>query len=206
MKIVTKARAKYKHFTETERYKLEALIEGRVPPGEISQVLKKNRVTIYREIRRGRVTLKNTELMDIQRYRADAAQRDYEEKTSNRERTLKIGKDRELEAYISKKIKMEKYSPDAIVGEIKAKGMKFEGLMCAKTLYNYIERGLFADISSGDLCYGGTRRKRGYRKSRISLKNRGGRSIETRPESINKREEIGHWEGDCIKGRKVKVR
>lgn len=200
MKIVSKAGLKYNHFTETERYKLEALIDSRVPLRKISQVLKKNRVTIYREIRRGEVTLKNTELRDIERYRADVAQRDYKQKTSGRERSLKIGKDHELETYIRKKIKFEKYSPDVIIGEIKAKGLNFEGLMCTKTLYNYIDRGLFADISSSDLCCGGKRPKRGNRKGRISLKNRGGRSIEERPEAINNREEAGHWEGDCVKG------
>ncbi len=200
MKIVPKERKEYKHFTETERYKLEALIAGRVPQKKIGQVLRKDRVTIYREIKRGKITLKNTELEEIERYRADIAQRDYEEKVSYRERSLKIGKDRELEEYIRKKIKDEKYSPDALVGEIKAKGMKFEGLMCTKTLYNYIDRGMIADIGRRDLCYGAKGIKKGNRKPRISLNNRRGRSIEERPESINKREEAGHWEGDCVKG------
>jgi len=200
MKIVSKTRTKYKHFTEQERYKLEALIDSRVTLRKISQVLKKNRVTIYRELKRGSITLKTSELMDKERYRADAAQRDYEEKVSGRERSLKIGKDRELEEYIRKKIKEERYSPDAIIGEISVKGIKFEGMMCTKTLYNYIERGLFADISSKDLCYGVRRSKRSNRKGRISLNNRKGRSIEERSETINKREEAGHWEGDCVKG------
>ncbi len=198
--MVSEIKMKYKHFTETERYKLEALIAGRVPQVKISQVLKKNRTTIYREIKRGSVVLRNTELKEEKKYRADVAQRDYEEKVCNRERSLKIGQDRKLEEYIRKKSKVEKYSPDAIVGEIKAKGLKFEGLMCSKTLYNYIDREVFSEISSRDLCCGGKRKKRSYKKGRISLKNRSGRSIEERPEVINCREEAGHWEGDCVKG------
>ncbi len=204
MKIVSKVRTKYKHFTETERYKLEALIAGRVPLGKIVQVLKKDRLTIYREIRRGSATLKNTELMDVKKYRADVAQRDYEEKVSGRERSLKIGKDHELEEYIRKKIKLEKYSPDAIIGEIKSKGLKFEGMICTKTLYNYINRDLLNEISSKDLLEGGKRQKRGIHKPRISLNNRSGTSIEERSEAINNREEAGHWEGDCVKGGKGK--
>jgi IS30 family transposase len=198
--MISEVKKKYKHFTERERYKLEALIEQKVMISEISKLLKKNRVTIYREFKRGKIKLKNTELIEKEKYRADVAQADYEQKVSRRERSLKIGKDHELEEYIRKKIKDHKYSPDAIMGEIRSKGMKFEGMICTKTLYNYIERGLFNGISSKELWEGGKRKKRRYTKGRISLKNRCGRSIEERSKAINQREEAGHWEGDCVKG------
>jgi IS30 family transposase len=107
MKIVSKVRAKYKHFTETERYKLEGMVAGGVPLGQIGQMLKKNRVTVYREIKRGKVKLKNSELIEVEKYRADVAQADYDKKVSNRERSLKIGNDQRLEEYIRKKIKKE---------------------------------------------------------------------------------------------------
>lgn len=200
MKIVSKERAKYKHFTERERYKLEVLIASRVSLMEISQVLNKNRVTVYREIKRGEIKLLNSDLSELTKYRADVAQRDYESKVSNRERALKIGKDHDLEEYIRQKIKKAKYSPDAIVGEIKSKGLKFEGMICTKTLYNYIARGLLDGISSKALWERGRRKKKDARKPRISLKNRGGTSIEERSAIINNREEVGHWEGDCVKG------
>ena len=198
--MVSKVKKNYKHFTERERYKLEALVEKKHKINEISELLNKDRVTIYREIKRGKVKLKNTELIEVEKYRADVAQTDYEAKASNRERSLKIGKDHELEEYIRKKIKKEKYSPDAIIGKIKSKRLEFEGMICTKTLYNYIARGLFNGISSKELWEGGKRKKRRYKKGRISLKNRDGRSIEERSETINNREEEGHWEGDCVKG------
>ena len=200
MSIVSKTRIKYKHFTERERYKLEALVEKRHTINEISKALNKNRVTVYREIKRGKVKLINSELVEIEKYRADVAQMDYESKVSHRERSLKIGKDYDLEEYIRKKIKKDKYSPDAIVGEIKSKGPKFKGMICTKTLYNYIARDLFNGISSKALWERGRRKKKGSKKPRISFKNREGRSIEERSEAINNREEEGHWEGDCVKG------
>jgi len=43
--------------------------------------------------------------------------------------------------YIESKIINEKYSPDAVIGQIKAKGLKFKTSICTKTLYNYIDRG-----------------------------------------------------------------
>ena len=100
--------------------------------------------------------------------------------------------------------KKEKFSPDVIVGEIKSKGLKFEGMICTKTLYNYIERGIFEGISSQDLVEGGKRKKKSSKKPRQSLNNRSGTSIEERSEVINNREEAGHWEGDCVKGGKGK--
>ena len=40
----------------------------------------------------------------------------------------------------------DRYSPDAVLGEIKARGLKFEGMVCTKTLYNYIDMGIFSGI------------------------------------------------------------
>ncbi len=86
MTIVSRTGSKYKHFTERERYKLEALVEKRHKIIEISKVLNKNRVTVYREIKRGKVKLINSELIEVEKYRADVAQFDYEAKVSHRER------------------------------------------------------------------------------------------------------------------------
>ena len=200
MTIISRTSSKYKHFTERERYKLEVLVKQRLKTVEISKLLKKHRVTIYRELKRGKVKLKKTDWSEEEKYRADAAQADYAAKASHRERSLKIGKDHKLEDHIREKINLKKYSPDAIIGEIKTKGLEFEGMICTKTLYNYIAKGIFSGIENKDLWEKGKRKKRGYRKGRISLKNRGGSSIEERSEVINNREEAGHWEGDCVKG------
>ena len=202
--MVTEKKKKYNHFTEKERYKLEALHEKKHKIKDISEMLCKNRSTVYRELKRGMIKLLNTELKEEEKYRAEVAQRDYEQKGARRERSLKIGKDHKIEKYIIEKIQKEKYSPDAIIGEIKANGIKFEGMICTKTLYNYINRGLFSEISEKDLWEKGRRKKRGSQRPRNSLKNRLGRSIAERSEVINSREEEGHWEGDCIKGAQVK--
>lgn len=200
MEIVTKRKKKYKHFAEKERYKLEVLVEQKIRVSKISSLVKKSRSTIYRELKRGRIKLKKSDLSEEEKYRADVAQRKYEEKVINRERSLRIGKDKELEKYILERIKKERYSPDAIIGEIKHKGLKFEGMICTKTLYNYIAKGIFSEISNKDLWEKRKRKIRKYKKARISLRNRSGRSIEERAEAINQRKDYGHWEGDCVKG------
>ena len=192
---------KYKHLNESERYKIEGFLEVKKKPKEIAKILGRDRSTIYREIRRGKVSRVQYDLSEKIQYRANVGQRKYEENGRNKERSLKIGKDLKLEKYIRKKILKDKYSPDAIIGEIKRKGLKFKGMICTKTLYNYIDAGIFSGISNENLWEKRKRQKRGYRTvRRISLTNKMARRITERPEEANKRLEYGHWEGDCVKG------
>jgi transposase, IS30 family len=192
---------KYKHLSESERYKIEALLEGKNKVDEIARILKRNRSTIFREIKRGMVSRIQYDLSEKNKYRANVGQRKYQELGKHKERSLKIGKDRRLEAYIRQKILKKKYSPDAVIGEIKRKGLKFDGMICTKTLYNYIDAGIFSGISNKNLWEKRKRKKQRYKTiSRVSRTNRMARSIEERPPEVNSRKEYGHWEGDCVKG------
>lgn len=191
---------KYKHLSERERYKIEALLEGKKTVKEIAGILRRNRATIYREIRRGTVVRLDYELRKKQEYRANVGQRRHQELGKNKERSLKIGKDKSLESYIRKKILKKKFSPDAVIGEIKRKGLKFEGMICTKTLYNYIDAGIFSGISNKNLWEKREKKRRYKMVSRVSRTNRMARSITERPIGAQMREEYGHWEGDCVKG------
>lgn len=192
---------KYVHITERERYKLEGLLKGKNDVEEISIILGRDRSTIYREINRGTIVRVQNDFCEEGEYRANSAQADYEKQGQNKERTLKIGKDKDLETYIRIKMLKDKFSPDAIIGEIKLKGLKFAGQICTKTLYNYIDAGLLSGISNKNLWQKRYKKKRGYKMvSRVNTKNRDCRSIEDRPNRINNRLEYGHWEGDSVKG------
>jgi IS30 family transposase len=200
-KNCTTKKQKYTHLKESERYKIEVLLAGKKKPDEIAAILKRSRSTIYQEINRGTRVRLGYELKETKEYRADIAQKDYENKGKNKQRGLKIGHDNHLEEYIRNKILKDKYSPDAIIGEIKVKGLEFEGMICTKTLYNYIDAGIFAGISNENLWEKRKRKKRDYKTiRRVSLNNRSGKSIEQRPKQVNDRLEYGHWEGDCVKG------
>lgn len=201
----TKREKKYKHLTEKERYKIEVLLKDKKSAEEIAELLEKDRSTIYREIKRGTINRLQSDLTEKEIYRANVAQAEYERQGRNKERALKIGKDKELEKYIRIKLEVKRYSPDAILGEIKAKGLKFKSIICTKTLYNYIDREIFAGISNKHLWEKRKKKKRKYKVvGRVNVKNRMCRSIEERPKRIEKREEYGHWEGDSVKGPKGK--
>lgn len=194
-------RQDYKHLSESERYKIEALLEGKNKVDEIARILKRNRSTIYREIKRGTVRRVQSDLSERKQYRANVGQDYYVKQGRNKERSLKIGKDRRLEKYIRDKLIKEKFSPDAIIGQIKEKGLKFEGMISTKTLYNYIDAGIFSGISNKNLWEKRKNKKRKYKTVvRVCSKNRMARSIDDRPEHVNNRLEYGHWEGDCVKG------
>ena len=161
---------KYTHLSESERYKIEVYLEEKKTLEEIAQKLRRARSTIYREIKRGTRIRMGYELKMRKQYRADVAQRDYKAKVMSKEHELKIGKDRLLEGYIRKKLIEDKFSPDAIIGEIKIRGLIFEGMICTKTLYNYIEGGIFSGISNESL-WEKRKRKKNAKMASASLQS-----------------------------------
>ena len=82
--------------------------------------------------------------------------------------------------YIENKIIKEKYSSNAVIGEIKTKGLKFETDICTKTLYNYIDLDVFLHITNKDLPVKKNKKKGTYKKVKIVHKNLKGNSIELR--------------------------
>lgn len=190
---------KNKYLNEIDRYKIEALKKAGLSNAGIAEQVGRCERTIRREIRRGTVVFRNTDLTERKEYCADVAQRKYIENAANKGPGLKIGNDHELAKYIEDKIIDEKQSPDAVIGRIKAVGLKFKTSICTKTLYNYIDKGIFLKLSNKDLLNKRNKAKRKYKKVRkVALNNIKGRSIEERPEEINTREKIGHWEMDCV--------
>jgi IS30 family transposase len=145
---------------------------------------------------------RNSDLTERYVYLADVGQRKQEENAGNKGRNLKIGHDHKLAKHIEDKIKKEKWSPDAVIGEIKAEGLQFDTSICTKTLYNYIDRRVFAGISNKDLLQKRKNAKRGYRKTRtVALNNKNGKSITERPKEAEDRSEQGHWEIDLVVGK-----
>lgn len=197
----TKSR-KGKHLTYEERQKLEVLLKAKVERKKIAELLGgRSERTIRREIERGTVQLLNSDLTERYEYSADAAQLKYERNAANKGRNLKIGSGHDLVAHIEQKIGKERMSPYAALQSIENEGKEFSVRICLRTLYHYIERGLFLNIGKGDLPQGGKQRKRSYEKVRRASNNPSGTSISERAEEIESRNDFGHWELDTVVGK-----
>lgn len=190
---------KNKYLNEKERYQIESLKKLGFSNKEIGKQIGKSERTIRREIKRGTVKLLNSDLTERYEYCADVAHRKYLQNASNKGPSLKIGHDHKLADYIENKIIEEKYSPDVVIGRIKENKLKFDTTICTKTLYNYIDKGIFLNLSNKHLLVKRKKQKRMYKKvSKVSLNNTVSRRIDERPLEINNREEVGHWEMDCV--------
>lgn len=193
----------HKHLTWTDRLKIEKALKEGLKPCKIADRLHVHNTTIYREIKRGTYTHLNSDLTTEERYSPEIAQQRYEENLKAKGGDLKIGNDYELAAFIEKKIGEEGYSPAAVVGEIKRLGLTFKTEISEKTIYNYIDKGIFYGISRENLPEKG-KRKRKYDKvdRKKSARTSAGESIERRDPEIGERKTFGHWEGDCVCGKK----
>ena len=196
---------KGKHLTYEDRLRIEVLYKKKIKPEEIGRLLNgRSRRTIEREIKRGLVKLLNTQLIEYEVYSAEIGQQIHDRLSSNKGKTIKIGYDHSLARYIEDSIGKDKLSPYAALQRIKNRGLKFATTLSVKTIYNYIDKGYFYNISNSDLLEKRKRKKRGYRQIRSSYNNIKGDSISQRPVEIEKREEMGHWEMDTVESGKGK--
>ena len=90
------------------------------------------------------------------------------------------------------------YSPYAIIQHFDTNGWPSKTRICEKTLYTYIAAGYVPDISNKNLLLAGKRRKPRDKPARHSRAANALRSIDTRPQEINDRSVVGHWEGDTV--------
>ncbi|MCL2051212.1 MAG: IS30 family transposase [Lachnospiraceae bacterium] len=190
------------YITEEDRYKIELKLRQKKTIPQIADELCIKYHTLRKEIIRGTVTQRDTNLVDKPVYLADYAQRVIDENLSRRGRGLKIGYDVEFIDYAEAMIK-NKYSPEALLLKAKNDGMKFQSPVCAKTIYNYLDDGRFENITNKDLPQKKDDfRKKKAKKRKVSLNNLTGTSIDKRPKLAGSRTEYGHWEIDTVYGAK----
>lgn len=195
----------YKHLTFTQRLRLEEDLKIKMPIKKIAENLGVHISTIYREIKRGRYIHKSsytdyvfqTQYKYKEMYSPDIAENKYRENLQAKGAPLKIGKDHTLANFIEDKILKEKYSPKAVLGEIKRIGLHFNTTICVNTLYSYIRKGIFLNLTMRHLTFG---QRTKPREKVVAKKAPRGTSIEQRPLEISQRLTFGHWEMDCVCG------
>lgn len=116
----------WSHLTPTKRIQLDAFIRAGMKPTDIAKELGVHHTTIYRELKRCTYEHLNSDYTTETRYNPEGAQARYEANLRAKGPELKIGNDYELADYLIAKIRDEKYSPEAAIGEAEVKGWPFQ--------------------------------------------------------------------------------
>lgn len=188
-----------KRMTKADRIKMETLLNAGHSVQEIANYLGFHRSTIYREYQRGKYMHRNTDYTESERYSSDRGQQAHDWYVTGKGRPLKVRDDYDFVSRIEKKILEEKYSPEAALAELAKEGCKTK--ICIRTLYRYIDEGIFLKLSNADLPVKGKKKER---TKRVKTQKRAsvGTSIEKRPDEVDSRDTFGHWEMDTVKGKR----
>lgn len=178
-----------KHFTVEQRYKLEVLLQQKVPKSQIAIDLNKHISSVYREIKR------NSDARNFN-YKADLSSRKC--KKRHREKTKNQCFSEDIKQYLNNLI-LEDFSPEQIVGKSLKEGV---ACVCHETIYKYI----WNDKQNGGNLYLHLRsRGKIYRKRGASKDKRGqivGRiGIENRPKEVAEKQRLGDLEIDLVIGK-----
>ena len=157
--------------------------------------------SIYRELKRGAYDRLDGGTWEVKTaYSPDIAEEKYQAHLREKGPDLKIGNDHELANYIETTILDKDCSPAAVLGFAMIEGKKFKTSLSVPTIYKYIAKGLFLNLTQEELPRHG-KKKHKYKKvkkNKSASRAPAGESIEQRPEEIDEREEFGHWEGDTV--------
>lgn len=190
----------FKQMSHSDRIKMEILLNAGHTKAEVAKQLHFHRSTIYREYDRGKYTHLNTDYTEVESYSSDLGQKTHDWNEQGKGKSLKIGNDRELAEYIEDKIVNDRYSPEAALAYIEKSNLQFKTTISVRTLYRYIDGGIFLKLTNKDLPIK-SKRKRHNKKVKVIKRVGLGESIENRPSEVGERKTFGHWEMDTVKGR-----
>ncbi len=143
----------FRQFTWNDRIKMETMLNMGHSKSEVAEYLHIHRSNVYREFDRGKYVHRNSDYTDEMRYSSDLGQRVHDLNKQKKGRGLKIGKDRELADYIEDKIVENKYSPAAALADVEKEReeKKFKTRISLRTLYRYIDAGIFLRLTNKHL-------------------------------------------------------
>ena len=174
----------YRHLTMNEREIILVMWEKGMSMGNIARCLGRSKATISREIHRNSRPKAG--------YSACYAQKQYEK------RRRRCCRKRRLEEVATRGIVLdllEKYwSPEQICERLK---IEFAGVQIGtSTIYRGIKNGLLPREMKKKLRTKPYHKPKGSKTGRLAAPH----SIHERPEEANRREAIGHWESDTVRG------
>lgn len=194
----------YQQLQSYERGQIMAWVTAGWSCRQIAAELHRSPSTISRELQRGTVRQIGPNHRPFKAYFADTAQTIYEHRRANSHAISWLLKAPEFfkQLVLELRRKPRIHSIDSFVHWFK---MTHPELNCPSTptVYRYIDEGQL-ELTNSDLPMKLRRRVKSAHKPHQRMNKRLlGQSIETRPQAANERTEIGHWEGDLVKGKRV---
>ncbi|MFA5432524.1 MAG: IS30 family transposase [Candidatus Paceibacterota bacterium] len=180
----------YHHFTIENRFKIQAWIEIGLSKAEMSRRLEKDYSSVFEEIKNN-----SYENGIYKAFHANALSK--RRRREGKRKYKKLFCDRDLKRALMKGL-IKKKSPDQIMGERKLIGKSF---VAVETVYSFIyseERNLVSFLRQKKGKY---RRRHGTKNRERTRESTKKRRIDYRPEEINERVVVGHWEGDTVVGK-----
>ena len=187
----------YNHLNHSERKVIQKMIWSNFSISDIARLIGCHKSTISRELNRNKSADKF--------YRSIEAQMKYKKRILGKKSGvgIQIEKNYDLYLYILEKL-LKKWTPELISGRLKEEyphDSRFH--VSHETIYSWIYMLYKRDgiklytllTQSKKIRY----RRRYKRTRRIMIKDR--KSIHSRPEEVETRDSIGHWEGDLIVGK-----
>ena len=138
----------FKQLTLTDRIRIEKWLKDGLRVKEIADRLRVDPSTVYRELKRGsydKLDGKTWKL--IPTYSPDIAEQRYQAHLREKGPNLKIGKDHELASYIEQTIIDKDCSPAAVYGYALEEGRTFKTHISVPTIYSYIKKGVFLNLT-----------------------------------------------------------
>jgi len=173
------------HFTVAERVILYGLLKTKTPKTNIAKIMRRDRSTIYREIKRN---------SGQRGYRPKQAQRKAEQRRLKSRQPCKMAYKR-VYAYVTKKL-TKRWSPDQIAERLRRDfPHDTDRWISRQTIYNWIRPRKRQWRHVLRLC---GRRRRRDRRGQLKECVR----IDGRPKIIDSRRRVGDWEGDTVVGKR----
>jgi IS30 family transposase len=185
---------KQRHLKQTDRDRIEAMLDSGHKQCEIAKVLDFDKSSISRELKRNPIKIRQRNGTIIGPYKSSVAQhKAYVRRRNSKLHGQKINGNKELEKYIVKKLKRH-WSPDDISGRMR---LDHEPFYASKNLiYDWLYSP-FGQKHCRWLCTHQFKKKKNAKKTeRVMIPDRIG--IEERPAEVADRETFGHYEADTI--------
>jgi IS30 family transposase len=191
-------KTEYKRLTLKERIIIQTLLAEKKSQSFIATKLNRTRSTISRELKKWRHNLNDN-------YNAELAHWCAQDEYLNKRNLDKISTHSRLKRYVYKEL-LTGWSPEQIAGRIKIEYpndpvMRISYEAIYMHIYGHRQAKLNKKLIALLPYHKSVRKSRkGTKRKCIRIRNR--TSIDDRPKEIDKREEVGHWEGDLIIGTK----